>query len=647
MRNLWKPGLLGMLALGLAGCPLKTFTIGDEVATGGVAGTGGKSAGSGASASGGSPAEGGAEATGGTEPVGGAQGAGGTAPIAANPDSGVAFRLVQGSPGLELPAASGVLANDLPLGGLEVIESVPLTVLPEGWSSQVNIKPDGSLSLSLDPRFFGTYLVQYKVRRLDGAGSSSAVVTFAVAPKNVALSDVAQGIGGFVLQGNSTGDDRFGAALAPLYRKDVPPARGKTETDTSDLLVGAPGANSGDGVVYRIAANSLFPVIQTLKPLGSPTESAAYTSFNGSGGEALGTSVTGIGDWTGDGEPEVAIGAPRANGTKGAAYLVSLRSLGGGNSLAGLMATGAGKSARAVVLSAVEQQIEVGRLVRGLGDVNGDGNADLLVSAKSTADNYGSINIVYGSKELLGGVLNERAGCRTRGSTAGNRFPWTAAEVGDPTGDGVSDIWVGSLTDVVLQSGGTTACPESASSGGDGQWRWTDDLQSTENPGYSLGGAGDFDGDGAADLVYCKALPGKPRACQLITHWRGAVDSGMTVVIEPREGEAVPTEPMSVVGGGRPGRGDIDGDGYSDLLFADPQVVYGVYGRPLGDSPLTLPASADFEIRPRSGGSIESIALLGDLNGDHLADFAVSESVAADARRVYVVFGTPRPDPVK
>lgn len=66
----------------------------------------------------------------------------------------------------------------------------------------------------------------------------------------------------------------------------------------ADIAIGAPQANSGDGAVYVFATEGNRDLLGIML---------------GNGGEALGTSISGVDDWTGDNRPEVVIGAPNHN----------------------------------------------------------------------------------------------------------------------------------------------------------------------------------------------------------------------------------------------------------------------------------------------------------------------------------------------
>jgi photosystem II stability/assembly factor-like uncharacterized protein len=118
---------------------------------------------------------------------------------------------------------------------------------------------------------------------------------------------------------------------------------GDINDDTYDeILIGAPGWNSGDGKVYLLdgatiansltsPANSLScydqaglpaPNCRNLGPTGSGSPPAAGEyNFNGQAGEGLGEVLAGGLDLSGDGKPDLAMGSVFANSGWGAVYL--------------------------------------------------------------------------------------------------------------------------------------------------------------------------------------------------------------------------------------------------------------------------------------------------------------------------------------
>ena len=89
---------------------------------------------------------------------------------------------------------------------------------------------------------------------------------------------------------------------------------------------------------------------------------------------------------------------------------------------------------------------------------------------------------------------------------------------------------------------------------------------------------------------------------------------------------------------------DLNQDGYADLVTADENGVYVVFGRKkgIGDVKVSSLGSDGFSLSVDAAQTISAVSTIGDVNGDGYGDFAISDVTAAGgAGRVYVVFGGP------
>jgi hypothetical protein len=147
------------------------------------------------------------------------------------------------------------------------------------------------------------------------------------------------------------------------------------------------------------------------------------------------------------------------------------------------------------------------------------------------------------------------------------------------------------------------------------------------NFGAAIAVAGDVDGDGYGDLV----VGGGDDATSRVTLLRGAA------------GPAPLGRPQELVFPGRTpsfgrrlaGVGDLDGDGYADVVASDTGAVVVLWGSGAGlvePTPLVVPGAPDFAC---------VLSSAGDLDGDRLADFAVSADCDGTGR-VFVAFGARR-----
>jgi hypothetical protein len=144
-----------------------------------------------------------------------------------------------------------------------------------------------------------------------------------------------------------------------------------------DLIVGAPEYGGGVGRAF-VYLGSRFG-------LGVDAVAALVDPFGG----RLGTSVAGVGDTNGDGYPDVALGAPSVDNGTGRVHVYH-----GG-------AMGLVTPAARTIIGPAGMECDFGTLVVGAGDTNGDGFADLLVSAPRV-DTYTGRAYVFRGAE--GGV---------------------------------------------------------------------------------------------------------------------------------------------------------------------------------------------------------------------------------------------------
>ena len=182
--------------------------------------------------------------------------------------------------------------------------------------------------------------------------------------------------------------------------------------------------------------------------------------------------------------------------------------------------------------------------------------------------------------------------------------------------------------------------------------------------GWALGGGGDFNGDGINDLIIGSPRHGSGGSATVV-YGRAVTPTGVWLRRLPGAfGVSLLGEhPIDRVGGKIAGPGDVNGDGFDDVLVGrrlrfDPPawpvsyLWYGRPGMPAGTStPDTMTLDAidgtagvgffQSDVVAREGDRGHSVAALGDLNQDGFGDLVIS-SFGPDEHptAVYVVFGS-------
>jgi hypothetical protein len=180
-----------------------------------------------------------------------------------------------------------------------------------------------------------------------------------------------------------------------------------------DVIIGAPSVNSNAGAAYLFLGSSAG---------GNPIPD---TTVAGTAGSQCGSSVSLAGDANGDGYADVLIGSPGFNGSSGKAEL----SLGGAGGLASSVALGNPQPG---------PNESFGRRLATVGDIDADGYADFAVFASdATSGSHGRVSVFRGDRTqvlYVGEILSPVAD-----GTFGNSI----GTAGDANGDGFAEILIG------------------------------------------------------------------------------------------------------------------------------------------------------------------------------------------------------------
>ena len=389
----------------------------------------------------------------------------------------------------------------------------------------------------------------------------------------------------------------------------------------ADILVGAATVGGSSGAAYLY--------------LGDSTRVAPSAAFAVAGvsGDALGQDVAGLGDVNGDGFADFAIGAPYADSPDdGGDVLVYLGS--------------ATNPVYQATLSSAQAYAHFGISVAAAGDVDGDGFADLLVGLDgwdgSIWENVGAAQLFLGSPA----GLSASEDWSTFGNNAGAEQGTTLASAGDVNGDGYDDVLVGAPFFDNGQTDEGRAWFFAGTANGLGTTAaWTVEANVADAQlGTALAGLGDVNGDGLEDIAI--GAPGYNADGGYVGIHLGSAAGPVTVPFWSLLGTS-----GDLLGTSAAAAGDVNGDGFADLVAGAPGYSNGQSGEGaaivvLGGSsaPNALPAWL-VEGNQSSAELGCSVAGLGDTNGDGYDDIAVGSCAHDDAfvdeGRVAVWNGSP------
>ncbi len=361
-------------------------------------------------------------------------------------------------------------------------------------------------------------------------------------------------------------------------------------------------------------------------------------------GERIGAQVENLGDINADGYEDLGVGAPGYSGDRGAIYIIYGRA----NEYTQVDITNQPH------LVGESENDRVGYSLAGAGDINADGYDDFMFGSiyEDSADkNAGATYIVYGRAEQFSGEVSIGSFTKYTGSNSADKFGAAMAGAGDINADGYDDIVMGAprfgehrTGEVYILYGGSEqlAGGEIADEG----QHFSGEAEYDET-GTSVSAAGDVNGDGFADIII--GSPGNDTTD----------DNAGTVYIifgQVEHYDAQNITDADVILVGETARdsagllvaeaGDINADGYSDVLASSPYssynaseggLVYVIYG----SATLTNGSLAD-QVHIYGGNDNDfvgySMAGNGDVDLDGYDDFIIgSPSGSGSANGIGVI----------
>jgi hypothetical protein len=337
-----------------------------------------------------------------------------------------------------------------------------------------------------------------------------------------AMDDVAD----FSIAG--TGNDRLGLAVAFVGDLDA--------DGFCDFAVGA----SGDPSRARVE-------VYLGRPSGDPERILSLSpSF---AGVRFGFALDGAGDIDGDGYADLVIGAPRDDDLSGRAFLVR-----GGSPPDGTLLP---------LTTDGEVTASYGWAVAGVGDVDADTYADVVVTQPNDIEESGGAAVVFrGSAhpEALDS-LSVRTGFSSPG-LYWPRFGLSVSAAGDVNGDALPDMLFGAPIGGTFRTSYAEVISLATDAFPDGSSLLIDNREPGSAFGFAVANAGDLNADGAGDLAVSAIYIGGGR----IYVYPGSVRPFSVAPFELSAEESIQ------LGWSMAGAGDVDGDGHDDLVVGAPSL---------------------------------------------------------------------------
>ena len=394
-------------------------------------------------------------------------------------------------------------------------------------------------------------------------------------------------------------------------------------------------------------------------------------------GDRAGYSISSIGDFNGDGKGDLLIGAKDID-PAGGAYVVY-----GGSTFPDTLHLSEMSSSFGFKLTGELAGDGAGWIVNALGDVNGDGLADVAIGGLRYVPGgapfafHHVYYVVFGRQDdqtssLSWANLSGADGFEITGAIANNSMARSISSAGDLNGDGFSDILFGAnkldgtnLGGAYVLFGHSGAFPSSIDISDIDGHNGFKIVAASNNfvTGWNVSSIGDVNNDGTSDVIITSFESGN--AFVLFGNKRGFAEGVSLNNLNGNNGFKIVGGPNYSYNAASSAAGDVNGDGISDLMLGYDQAgdkgrytgaAFIIYGTATGFerqiSLSNLDGSNGFKIIGSTGHDFlgQDLAAAGDVNGDGYDDVILGAQNSGppgsySPGAAFVVFGAPSGGP--
>jgi hypothetical protein len=455
-----------------------------------------------------------------------------------------------------------------------------------------------------------------------------------------------------------------------------------------DLIIGAPQVTPNFqtyvGASYVVFGGSSFSSSLDLANLDG-TNGFVIQGIDFA--DSSGFSVSGAGDVNNDGYDDVIIGSPDGDpdgrDSAGESYVVFGGSGVGSSGTLDLVNL---DGSNGFVIKGIYVDGQAGYSVSGAGDVNNDNYDDMIIGARKASpnnnDRAGESYVVFGGNNFNSSLdlasLNGSNGFVLPGIDAGDWSGWSVSGAGDVNNDNFDDLIIGARNAspnnnyragesyVVFGGNNFNSSLDLASLDGSNGFV-INGIESYDDSGQSVSGAGDVNNDGVDDFII-GASGADPAGVSgagssYVIFGRSNLSSVDLASLDGSNGFVINGIDQNDFSGiSVSGAGDVNSDGFDDIIIGayladqpgenDAGESYVIFGGKNFNSSLALAnlngnngfVLTGVDFYDDTGYSVSGA---GDINNDGIADVIIGAPGVGGSGASYVVFGEPYTIPLE